>query len=197
MIIIGLCGNSGSGKSTISKSFQKFGISSIDADLVYRDLTGADSNLNRLLSYHFGAKILNSDFSLNRKALSEIVFSDKTGDSLRLLNGITHSHIIAETERRISALEKSGAKAVVFDAPLLFESGFNKKCNVIIAATAEKETKIKRIMLRDKIDYSKACARIDSQIPEHILEERADYVICTNDGADIDAQIQEIIKNII
>lgn len=198
MIVIGLCGNSGSGKGTVGAYFSKHGIPSIDADLVYRDLIAPGSELVKRLSDNFGTEILNPDLSLNRSALSEKVFSDKSGMLLKKLNKITHSSIIAETERRIDLLSKSGGKAIVFDAPLLFESGFNEKCDFIIAVTADLETKIRRIMKRDSIDYAKARARIDSQLSEDFLRKNADFIIDNSvDNADIEDSVKKIIKNII
>ena len=97
MTIIGLCGNSGSGKGTVCESFLNYGIPSIDADLVYRDLTVVNSSLTQELSDKFGSEILNTDLSLNRKALADIVFSDKSGGLLRQLNKITHSPITTFT----------------------------------------------------------------------------------------------------
>ena len=197
MIIIGLCGNSGSGKGTVCDSFLKHGIPSIDADLVYRDLTVVNSTLTQKLANKFGSVILNTDLSLNRKSLADIVFSDKTGELLKELNKITHSSIIAEAESRIADMEKNGFKAVIFDAPLLFESGFDKKCDFIIAVTADKNEKIARIMKRDGIDYQRADARIKSQLSEEFLTEHSDYVI-ENVGSinDVNSSVAKIIKNI-
>lgn len=197
MIIIGLCGNSGSGKGTVCQAFLKYGISSIDADRVYHDLTSESSSLNKSLAEHFGSEILNSDCSLNRKALSQIVFSDNSGELLKKLNLLTHSSVINEVERQIDELSKKGYKAVIFDAPLLFESGFDKKCDYIVAVTAKREDKIERIINRDNIDYDKAAKRIDAQLSEEFICERSDFVI-NNFGSveNIDGQVKTIINNI-
>ena len=197
MIIIGLCGNSGSGKSTVCEYFSKYGITSINADLVYRDLTTPGSELNKKISMHFGNDVLNEDLSLNRKVLAEIVFSDTTGENRLLLNKITHSAVIEETLSRIELLRAKGERAVIFDAPLLFESGFDKKCDVIIALTADREIKIERIMRRDNIDYEKASLRINAQIEEKFLVEHADYVIDTTDDSDIEFRIKQITEIIL
>ncbi len=198
MIIIGLCGNSGSGKGTVCNSFLKYGVPSIDTDLVYRELTVSGASLTNKLKDRFGPEILNSDLSLNRKALADIVFSDATGQLLNELNRITHSSIIAEAENRINELSKSGIRAVIFDAPLLFESGFDKKCSVIITVTAEKDDKIKRIIQRDGISYENAIKRLNSQLSEEFLVEHSDYVI-SNVGSieQIDFQVEKIVKNIL
>ena len=197
MIVIGLCGNSGSGKSTVCHIFSKYGIPSIDADLVYRDLTVPDAELTKKLSERFGNEILSADGALNRKALSAVVFSDRSASLLKELNSITHSSIIAETKKRICNFSKKGNKAVIFDAPLLFESGFDKECNVIISVCAPREEKIKRIMQRDNISEETANKRLDSQLSEAFLTEHSDFVINSGEGhPDTDTQIRKIIKNI-
>jgi len=197
MIIIGLCGNSGSGKGTVSKSFLRYGVPSIDADAVYRNLTLPNSKLNYLLAEHFGPDVLNADNSLNRAELSKIVFSDKSGKFLNELNKMTHFHILAEAEKQIADYDKDGVKAVIFDAPLLFESGFDKKCNVIITVAASLTDKLNRIIKRDGIDFNKANARIHSQLSEEFLKEHSDFVIENNGSLEnIDTQVDKIIKNI-
>ena len=197
MIIIGLCGNSGSGKSTVCKIFEKYGIPSIDADLVYRELTAPGRELTKKLSERFGNEILNDDLSLNRRALSSIVFSDESGSLLAELNRITHSSIIEETKKRIAGFSKQGVDAVIFDAPLLFESRFNKECDVIISVCASKEEKISRIMQRDSLTRELATKRIDSQLSEDFLKENSDFVIMSGEGyPDTKIQIKKIIKNI-
>ena len=197
MIIIGLCGNSGSGKSTVCKIFSKYGIPSIDADMVYRELTTPNAKLTKKLSERFGKEILNDDRSLNRRELSKIVFSDNSEELLKELNKITHSSVIEETKKRIAALAEKGEKAVIFDAPLLFESGFDKECDLIVSVCAEKEEKIARIIKRDNVTMELALKRIESQLSEDFLKANSDFVI--NTGAehhDAEIQIKEIIKNI-
>lgn len=198
MIVIGLCGNSGSGKGTVCNIFKKYGISSIDADKVYHDLTAKPSSeLNQKLAERFGREILNDDLSLNRKALSKIVFSDDSGKLLSALNAITHSAVIARTEQILDELSKRGERAAIFDAPLLFESGFNKKCDVIIAVTADSETKIDRITARDNISREAAIKRINAQLSEIFLQNNADYVINNVGGEEeLEAQIKMIIKKL-
>ena len=82
---------------------------------------------------------------------------------------------------RLSRLEESGARAAIVDAPLLFESGFDKECNLIIAVTADKEARLCRIMRRDGITRERALERVRTQICDSELSRRADFVI-VNDG---------------
>ena len=197
MIVIGLCGNSGSGKSTVCRVFSNYGIPSIDADLVYRDLTAPNRDLTKRLSERFGKDVLSPDLSLDRKALSKIVFSDRSETLLKELNKITHSSIIEETKSRIRELSEKGARAVIFDAPLLFESGFDKECDVVICVCAHREEKIKRIMQRDNVSFEMANKRIDSQTSEDFLKAHSDFVINSGDEyPDAEIQVKKIIKNI-
>ncbi len=197
MIIIGLCGNSGSGKSTVCKIFSKYGIPSIDADMVYRELTTPNAKLTKKLSERFGNEILNDDLSLNRRALSKIVFSDDSCELLKELNKITHSSVIEETKKRIGALAENGENAVIFDAPLLFESGFDKECDLIISVCADREEKINRIIMRDNVTREMAVKRIEAQLSEDFLKQNSDFVINSGENyPDAEIQIKEIIKNI-
>ncbi len=180
MQIIGLCGSSGSGKGTVSDIFLSYGIPSIDADAVYRDLTTPGSPLVCALKSFFGDAILNYDGTLNRKQLSKIVFEDRSGFFRKKLNEITHASIIDEAEKRISEFEKNGVNRVIFDAPLLFESNFDKKCDLIIAVIAQNELKVQRIMKRDNISEDIAVKRLETQLSDEELISRADFVIVNN-----------------
>ena len=178
MKVIGLCGGSGSGKGAVSLIFSECGIPFIDTDRVYREMTSGDSECLRELRAAFGDGIVASDGSLDRRRLAELVFSGDDANARRsLLNSIAHKHILDETRRRIKAF---GARTVVVDAPLLFESGFDKECDFIVAVIADREVRIERIMRRDGIDRSAATARIASQLSDGELIKRADAVIENN-----------------
>ena len=196
MIVIGLCGGSGSGKGKVAEIFASLGVPSIDADLVYRDLTVSNSPLVKKLSDRFGDSITDETGALDRAALSKIVFSDKK--ALEDLNKISHEHILAETERRISELSKIGYRYVIFDAPLLFESGFDKKCDVTICVVADRELRIRRIIIRDSISRQRAEARIAAQLSDEFLIGKCDYVIYNNDSEDsLHKEVASIANKII
>lgn len=197
MLIIGLCGGSGSGKGTVSAFFAKKGIPSIDTDLVYRDLTSSRTQLVMDLASEFGNDIISKSGSLDRKALAGKVFSDKSGLLLSRLNKITHTSILDETEKRISLFEKQSFNAVIVDAPLLFESKFDEKCDLIIAVIADKDSRIERIVQRDGIDKNAAIRRIDSQISDEVLKQRVDYVIENNGNLlETEQAVNELYKKI-
>ncbi len=198
MQIIGLCGSSGSGKSSAARIFASFGIPIIDADAVYRDLLYPYSPLIADITKEFGSSVINDDGTLNRRALAAFVFSPG-GNRVHLarLCAITHGAVISETELRISKLKKSGENRVIFDAPLLFESGFDKRCDVIVSVVADMDIRIGRLVERDGITPQQAKDRISSQLSDEYLISRSDYYIVNNGTADeLYKSVADIVKKI-
>lgn len=200
MKIIGLCGGSGSGKGFVSSVFlQKYNIPAIDTDKVYHELTSIVGPCLSALAVEFGEGIISHSGSLDRNKLFEIVFSGSDSkEKQERLNKIAHSFIKKRTLEIIEQKKKEGYKAILIDAPLLYESGFDAMCESVILVTAERETRISRITERDNISREKAMRRIDSQLSDLVLLERVDYVI-DNSGRqeDTEKQIDDIIKKII
>ena len=152
--IIGLCGRSGSGKTTVSDIFRKFGVMPIDTDNVYRQLIcpagdGTPSSLVRKIADEFGDDVILPDGSLNRAVLASKVFGEGNSENLRRLNLITHEPILSRTAELAEEYIRDGARGVLVDAPALFESGFHEKCDVIICVSAPDDVLIRRIMARD------------------------------------------------
>lgn len=195
MKIIGLCGGSGSGKGTVAELFSVYGIMSVDTDAVYHEITSHKSPCLDEIVNAFGKDILNGDGSLNRKELAKIVFSGEDSMVKRsMLNRISHKHVLDKTKEIISECEKNGAEIVAIDAPLLFESGFNKECEFIVAVTADIDVRIDRIMARDGIDKNAATLRIKSQLPDSYLIENSDYHLVNNGSfEDLEKQVSDLI----
>ena len=195
MLVRGLTGGTGSGKGTVCQKFLKYNINSIDTDQTSRQVCAAGTPCLNELVDTFGSCILNPDQTLNRQELAKIAFSDK--DKHLKLNSITHKYILAEVRKQIEAEEKKGAKAIIVDAPLLYESGFDKECDFIIAVTASAESRIKRIIKRDNITVEMANIRLSKQGNDKFYTSKADYII-TNDGnpEDLDIQIDKIYSMI-
>ena len=181
MKVIGLCGGSGSGKGSVCEIFSELSVPSIDTDLVYREMTSADSPCIRELRREFGDGIVNSDGSLNRGMLRALVFSSADSETNRhKLNTITHRFILHETRRIISEQAKRGAPAIIVDAPLLYESGFDRECDVTVCVIADENIRVSRIVARDGISEDDARKRIAGQISNEELIRRADFVIDNN-----------------
>lgn len=178
--LIGLCGRSGSGKGYVAAKFAAYGIPSVDTDAVYRSMTAPSETyspcMQELVSA-FGEEIANRDRSLNRRALAAIVFADDGADALKQLNKITHAHILRETVHIADALAKGGARAVIVDAPVLFESGFDAHCDCTLCVIAPEDISVARIVKRDGITDEEARRRLASQISAEELVRRCDYVI--------------------
>ena len=199
MKVIGLCGGSGSGKGAVSSLFEKNGIPAIDTDAVYREITSADGPCNKALAEEFGKEIISRDGSLNRKVLRKLVFTGDGADArLKRLNEITHKYILDDARRRLADFENKGCRAAIVDAPVLFESGFDKECDIIISVIADREVRTSRIMQRDNLDKLSAEARIASQLSDEELISRSDIVIENNsDLASLEKRVSEIAKIIL
>ena len=194
MKIIGLCGQSGAGKTTALKVFETAG-GVIDCDALSRRTTEPDSSCVKELVKAFGDEILFPDSSLNRRKLAGLVFGDK--NACDLLNRITHKYIMLEIEREIEGFEKNGASFCVIDAPLLFESGLDKRCDITVGVLADKETRIKRLEARDSLSREEIEKRLKSQISEEELRCRCDKVLYNNGSSeDFEKQVLMFIKQI-
>ena len=175
MQVIGLCGGSGAGKGTVCSIFAELGIPSIDTDKLYHSLISTDSECSRELVSAFGDDVY-ANPGVDRKALRDVVFASP--ENLDLLNKITHKHILASARDLIK--NARDVRAIIIDAPLLFESGFDKECDVKICVIANDDVRIERIIKRDGITHEIAKARIASQIPNDRLMEICDYAIENN-----------------
>lgn len=201
-MLVGLCGRSGAGKGYVAKLFAAEGIPSIDTDMVYRSLTSACADgeitecMEELIRY-FGDSIKNTDNSLNRAVLRTLVFGEDKRDNLKRLNEITHRHILKKTMEIADDLYHAGYSIILIDAPVLFESGFDKFCAAVVCVTAPEELLVQRIMARDGLDKESAELRLKSQIPREELEAKAQYVIENNvDKPELIRRIKRVAENL-
>ena len=195
MKMIGLTGQSGSGKTTVSSFFLDGGFEIINADLVAREVMEKGEVCLEETVRAFGEEILNDDGTLNRKHLAEIVFSD--WQKLKKLNSITHPHINKRVSEKAEALRKCGAEYVLLDAPTLFESGEDKLCDAIVSVTAKVELRAKRIIERDKINNDMVMKRFSSQHSVKFFKEHSDYIIENNGSREeLEEQAKDIIRQI-
>ena len=198
MKIIGLCGGSGSGKGVVSSIFAENGFRHIDTDAVYHTLTSFPSPCLRELADEFGLKIVKNG-KLDRATLAKIVLADDTsGEKRKKLNNIAHKHILAKTKELITKYEGEEAIGVIVDAPLLFESMFDRLCTEIVCVVADEKVRISRIVERDGISEQNAFLRIRTQLPDSYLLEKSNYSI-TNNGSleELRESTLQVIKEIL
>lgn len=178
MLVIGLTGPTGAGKGCVATLFASYGLPILDADAIYHELLLPPSACLDALTARFGKEILNTDGTLNRRALGAIVFSSEP--DLADLNRIAHRYVMEEVRRRLDKLRATGTLAAVLDAPQLFEAGAENDCNIIVSVLADPSLRIERIMRRDGIDQATAKKRMDAQYGDSFFRAHSDYIIENN-----------------
>jgi len=185
MKIIGLTGPSGAGKSHCSVFLERHGIPTVNADAVYHSLISGPSDCVSELVSCFGGEILAADGSVDRKALASVVFGDGGREKIQELNRIAHSYVRIETLRLLDAFRAQDCKAVVIDAPLLFEASFDTFCDFSIAVLAPSDIRRKRIMERDHLTKEEADARLAAQKNNEYYSSRARHIIINDSTAEM------------
>ena len=194
MLILGLTGNIGCGKSSLSKVLMQNNIDVIDADIISRNIF-EDKELLNLVFENFGENIKNSDGSLNRKALGNIVFNDD--QKLVILNGLTHPKIKEKILNKIDEIRNIGKSLVVIDAALLIEGGYLDKLDKLIVITCKESIQISRIQLRDNLTKEQAISRMNSQMSQDEKIKYADYIIDNSgDTNNLKHKAEELIRYI-
>jgi dephospho-CoA kinase len=178
MIIVGLTGSVGTGKSTVANFFEELGAYVIDWDELAREVVRPHSRAWKEIIECFGKDVLNENLTINRQKLAKIVFTEK--DKVTKLNRIVHPEVFKEDERIINGIKNHDPDAlVVKDIPLLFELTHPIFTDKTVVVSASEETQLKRLeekgMSRDD-----ARNRIRSQLPLEEKIKSADFVINNN-----------------
>ena len=178
MIILGVTGPSGSGKSLLCEAFFSEGVPVLDADAVYHGWIDRQTPCTQALADAFGEEILTPTGAVDRKKLAKVVFcgGECEQERLLLLNKITHPFVLDSCHAWLQAQRTLGVRAAVLDAPLLIEADLHKECDRVIAVLAPKEIRISRIMERDAISREAAQSRIAAQKDDAFYSEHADIV---------------------
>ncbi|MGI6453660.1 MAG: dephospho-CoA kinase [Syntrophomonadaceae bacterium] len=173
--VIGLTGGIASGKSTVAGQLKKLGAAIIDADEIAHQVIEPQQPAWKEIVEAFGTGILSHDNTIDRKKLGQIVFDDPA--RLKQLNSITHPHIREKILQAIQQLKNAGARVIVLDIPLLYETGWDKMTDEVWVVWLDRETQIERLMQRDGLDRLTALKRIASQMSLDKKASRADVVI--------------------
>lgn len=193
MKIIGITGNSGSGKSTIAKIIKEEcnGII-IDADKIAKNMTNTSTEYLKEIAKAFGMNVIN-DNQLNRQKMADIIFNDRM--QKEKLDKITFKYVVDEIKMQVD-LVKEKYNYIILDVPLLFESKLNELCNYTVGVISDKKDKINRICARDNISKEKAIQRIDSQPDNKFYINNCDYIINNSRIEEITAKVHEMLKKL-
>lgn len=194
MLVVGVTGGSGSGKTSISKALGKLAGNSIDADAVYHELIEKSAAMRKEIFDRFPQTKDDAGF-IDRKILGQIVFND--AQALADLNAITHKYVVDEIERRIGDCYRNNEEMAIVDAAALFESNADKLCDVTVGVIASRELRIKRIMERDGIDRDRATTRINAQKDDTFYFDRCDYIIETDDKTEVSENAVKLYNTIM
>jgi dephospho-CoA kinase len=179
MIIVGLTGGVGTGKSTVTNFLRELGAYVVDWDELARKVTRPHSQAWKEIVEHFGNSVLNEDLTINRQKVADIVFSDKR--KLAKLNRIVHPWVFEEDERITGEIRSQDPDAlIVKDIPLLFEVARHISVDKIVVVSASEQTQLRRLEEKG-ISREDARNRIRSQLPLDKKIKSADFVI-NNDG---------------
>jgi len=192
--IIGLTGGIASGKSTVTRTLENLGAVIIDSDkLAHSIMCPYKPAWNDIVKL-FGSEILNSDETINRDRLGQIVFDNH--NKLKELNQITHWRIAERYKEDLRVLKKENPDAVVvMEIPLLYETHAERICDEVWVVWVDRETQIERLMKRDNISQEDAIKRIEAQMDLDEKARLADIVI--DNRHSIEATIETATKNYI
>jgi len=176
MIVVGLTGGVATGKSTVAKMFKQCGAVVIDADELAQDIVKPGKPAWHAIVKTFGKTVLTSDRTINRQALGAVVFNNRV--KLRRLERIIHPRVARQQVKLTRQAVRNDPKVVViYDVPLLFEVGIDKRVDKIIVVSADQETQLARLKKRNGLSRAEALRRIRSQMPLAKKIQRTDHVL--------------------
>lgn len=179
MLVVGLTGNIGSGKSTVARMLEARGVPVIDADLLAREAVAPGSPALAAIAARWGARVISADGTLDRAALRRIVFANPSDRAA--LDAIVHPAVKARRDALLAEQRERGARVVVCDIPLLFETGLDRGMDVTLLVHAPLAIRVARIEKDRGLSPNDALEMINAQLPADEKRARADYVI-DNDG---------------
>ncbi len=194
--VIGLLGGVGSGKSTAAEEFARLGCAVIDADRVGHDVLGEGEVIESLLS-RWGRGVLRPDGQVDRSAVAEIVFGSEK--ELAFLNGVTHPRIARRIAQRIEALQgEEEVPAVVLDAAVMLEAGWDRQCDVLIFVHAPGEVRRRRVLDSRGWNAQRWEQRENSQIALDRKADRCSYQLDnSSDASHLREQVRTLFHRIV
>lgn len=192
---IGLTGGIGSGKSTVLQVLSGLGAAAIDADAISRASTAAGGAAIPAIAARFGPEFITAEGALDRERMRMHVYAQP--QARRELEAIVHPLVGAETGRQVEAALAGGARCIVFDIPLLVESGrWRRQVDRVLVVDCTPATQVARVVARSALEPAQVQAIIAAQAPRALRLAAADTVIF-NDGlslAELDAQVRQAAR---
>lgn len=174
--LVGVTGGIGSGKSAVCAAFEQLGRTVLSADGMAREIMEREEPIKRKVRQLFGEAAYTSAGVLDRKLVASRVFSDPAAK--KKLDAIVHPAVFREIKQRISRLSpKQRFPYVIIEAALIYESGLHEQLDYVIVVHADEETRIRRVMDRDKCTREEVLHRISAQMSQDEKLKRADFVI--------------------
>lgn len=192
MLILGLTGKTGAGKSMVCSKLREEGCYIIDADKVAREILYAGSPVIKKISETFGEDIVKYDGEVDRKLLAQRAFSSR--EETEKLNAITHPAIREKILDEVETAKIEEYEVCIIDAAALLECEIKNDCNFIAVVFAPNDIRLKRIIERDSLSVSEAKRRMDAQLPDEFYLERADIIIINDNVEDFDSEFQKLLK---
>lgn len=195
MIIVGLTGGIGGGKSTVSRALARKGACIIDADQIAREVVEPGSSVLLELAQAFGEDVV-VDGVLDRSLLASRAFVDE--EHTQLLNGITHPEIRRRIKDRLVQAREEGNRVAVLDHPLLLEQGLAAEVDLVVVVDVPAEIRVQRLVTFRGIEEQDARNRIARQMSDAARLEKADVVIDNSCAlSDLEPQIEELWERLL
>ncbi|HEV8445197.1 MAG TPA: dephospho-CoA kinase [Gemmatimonadaceae bacterium] len=175
MLIVGLTGNIGSGKSTVARMLSERGATIIDADVLARRAVELGTPAYTKIVARWGRAVVSPDGHLDRAALRRVVFADQS--QLEELNEIVHPEVESLRDRLVEQARARGDRIVVCDIPLLFEKGMADRFDRILLVDAPRPIRLERLLQDRGLQTTEAMEIIAAQMPAELKRARADYII--------------------
>lgn len=173
--VVGLTGQTGAGKTTVSRLFEAEGIAVINADTVARQVVARGSSCLSAMQRVFGDSILLPDGQMNRKAVAALIFSDEAARAR--YQAIIYPYITRMIRQQAEKFAENGSRIILLDAPTLFESGIDRFCSAVISVIAPHDVRRTRIIERDALTDIQAEQRMNAQHTEAFFRAHSDAVI--------------------
>ena len=191
MLLVGLTGNIGSGKSTVAQMLSERGATIIDADVLARRAVELGTPAFGKIVARWGSSILAPDGHLDRAALRRVVFGDHA--QLEELNQIVHPEVERLRARLIDQAKRRGDRVVVCDIPLLFERHMTDRFDRIVLVDSHRAIRLERLVKERGLRETEAMDMIAAQMPAELKRARADFII-ENDGtfAQLERRVNDV-----